>query len=335
MRTLFSKGFVVLFSALFLITSCSDDDDQNTTTTDPGPASLTATLAADARFTILVDALQRTGLDATLDASGTYTVFAPTNTAFAAALDELELDDLDALEAALGMDALRNVLLYHVLGAKVMAADVSTGYVSTLATNDDDDALSAYIEVAGMVKLNGVSEVEETDIMASNGVAHVIKAVILPMSITDLIAVNSNYSSLVTALTVADGSLDSVLSVGGDFTVFAPDNGAFDDVVAATPNVNDLNELVAALGTDGLATVLLYHVTNGVILAGDLPNLSSNTVSTLAVDAGGTSLTWDLNLGTEVSITDGSMATDDAVVTEVDIVATNGAIHFIDAVLLP
>ncbi len=329
------KGFIMLFSAMFILTACSDDDDQNPNP-NPGPESLTATIADDARFTTLVDALQRTGLDMTLDGNGTFTVFAPTNDAFAAALTALQLQDLDALENALGTDGLRNVLLYHVLGAEVRAADVATGYVSTAASNDDGDPLSAYIEVSSVVTLNGTAEVRETDIVASNGVAHVIDAVILPISIYELVALNANYTSLVTALGVADGDIDSVLTATGtNYTLFAPDNGAFDDLIAAIPDVNDLNELVAALGTDGLATVLLYHATSGIVLSSDLPNLSSNTVPSLASDGMGGFFTFDLDLGTEVRIIDGSSTTDPSTLTETDIIGTNGAIHFMDAVILP
>lgn len=336
MRTLLHKGFILLLGGLFLTTACSDDDDQNTTT-NPGPSSLTTTLAADARFSILVDALERTGLDATLDANGSYTVFAPTDDAFIRALNDLELNDLDELENTLGNDGLRNVLLYHVLGAEVAAADVSTGYISTSATNADGDPLSAYIETGSIVVLNGNSQVIETDLMASNGIAHVVSEVLLPLSITNLIAVNSNYSSLVTALGAADGNLDSVLADNANnYTVFAPDNDAFAAVIAATPGVNDLNDLVAALGTDGLATVLLYHVTGGIILSADLPGLSSNTVTTLAPDGNGGNFTFDLDLGAnEVQIIDSSPDTDNATITEVDIVGSNGAIHLINAVLLP
>lgn len=336
MRTILPKGIAVLLSALFLTTACSDDDDQNNTSTNPSPSSLTATLADDARFSTLVDALERTGLDENLDGNGTYTVFAPTNDAFAGALTDLQLQDLDELENALGTDGLRNVLLYHVLGSKVVAADVSTGYLATAGTNEDGDPLSAYISVGMDVMLNGSAKVEETDIMASNGVAHVINAVILPLSVAELASVNPNYSTLVTALGAADGSLDSVLTAPGAYTVFAPDNDAFVDLINALPDVNDLNELVAALGTDGLANVLLYHVAGGIILSTDIPNLSSNTVPSLAGDGNGGFFSFDLDIGaSEIKIIDGSTTTDPATIEAADIIGTNGVIHGISAVILP
>lgn len=314
------------------LTSCSDDDD-NDQNPEPGPKSLTATIADDNRFTTLVDALQRTGLDQTLDEAGTYTVFAPTNDAFGNALTALGYNSLDELETALTTAGLRNVLLYHVLGAEVMAADVSTGYASTAATNGDGDALSLFINTSAGVVINDAATVRETDITATNGVAHVIDAVILPLSVAGLASVNPNYSSLVAALGAADGGLDAILA--GDaaqYTVFAPNNAAFDAVIAATPGVNDLNGLVAALGTDVLATVLLYHVVDGTVLAGDL---SAGPVPTLASDGMGGNLSITVNIGADVTITDGNSDSPDATVTATDFVGTNGAVHAINGVLLP
>jgi len=332
MKSFLKKGLILAMSSMMFLSSCSDDDnnDQNP---DPGPQSLTATLAADARFSVLVDALQRTGLDATLDASGTYTVFAPTDAAFTTALGDLGYNSLDELEAALTTAGLRNVLLYHVLGAEVMAADVSTGYASTAATNADGDALSLFINAGSEVLINDAATVRETDINASNGVAHVIDAVILPLSVYGLIQVNPDYSSLEAALGLADGNLDDVLS--GDaaqYTLFAPNNAAFDTVVANTPGVNNLGELVAALGTDVLSTVLLYHVVDGTVLAADL---STGSVNTLASDGMGGQLDIFINIGTEVNIIDDNNDTQDAVVTGTDFVGTNGAMHTISSVLLP
>ncbi len=332
MKSFLKKGLILAMSSMMFLSSCSDDDnnDQNP---DPGPQSLTATLAADARFSVLVDALQRTGLDATLDASGTYTVFAPTDAAFTTALGDLGYNSLDELEAALTTAGLRNVLLYHVLGAEVMAADVSTVYASPAATNADGDALSLFINAGSEVLINDAATVRETDINASNGVAHVIDAVILPLSVYGLIQVNPDYSSLEAALGLADGNLDDVLS--GDaaqYTLFAPNNAAFDTVVANTPGVNNLGELVAALGTDVLSTVLLYHVVDGTVLAADL---STGSVNTLASDGMGGQLDIFINIGTEVNIIDDNNDTQDAVVTGTDFVGTNGAMHTISSVLLP
>jgi len=316
---------------MFILTSCSDDDD-DVVVPPAAPKSLTATIVGDARFTILVDALTRTGLDATLDAAGTFTVFAPTNDAFSVLLADLGLADLDALEAALTTPGLANVLLYHVLGTEARAADVSQGYYSTASANSAGNALSLYAAVGANVVLNDVATVTETDITASNGVAHVIDRVLLPLSVHGLVALNSEYSSLGTALSLADGDLDDVLAGdAGRYTVFAPNNAAFDSAVALL-GFNDLADLVAGLGTDGLANVLLYHVVSGDVLAGDL---STGSVPTLSTSMG-VSLEFIVNVSASgVSIIDNNMATGDATVTGTDVIGTNGALHFINAILLP
>jgi transforming growth factor-beta-induced protein len=325
MRKLLFSSLLLAFSSMFILTGCSDDDDDQ-----PAPAapkSLTQTVAGDARFSILVDALTRTGLDATLDAAGTYTVFAPTNEAFTALLGDLQLADLDALEAALTTAGLRDVLLYHVLGVTAKASDVSTGYYSTASVNSAGNNLSLYAAVGSDVVLNDVATVTQTDITASNGVAHVIDAVILPLSVHGLVALNSDYSSLGAALSLADGNLDEVLAGNaGRYTVFAPNNTAFDDLVAATAGVSNLAELVSALG------VLLYHVVSGDVLSGDL---STGNVNTLA-DNMGTPFTFFVNVNSAgVSIIDNNNDSDDAGVTGTDVIGTNGALHFVNAVLLP
>ena len=331
MRKLLFSSLLLAFSSMFILTGCSDDDDDQ-----PAPAapkSLTQTVAGDARFSILVDALTRTGLDATLDAAGTYTVFAPTNEAFTALLDDLQLADLDALEAALTTAGLRDVLLYHVLGVTAKASDLATGYYSTASVNSAGNNISLHASVGTNVVINGFAAVTQADITASNGVAHVINGVIIPLSVYSLVAINSDYSSLGAALSLADGNLDEVLGGNaGRYTVFAPNNAAFDDLVAATPGVNNLAELVSAIGTDGLAQVLLYHVVGGDVLAGDL---STGNVNTLAENMG-TALTFFVNINsTGVSIIDNNSDTDDATVTGTDIIGTNGALHFVNAVLLP
>jgi transforming growth factor-beta-induced protein len=147
-----------------------------------------------------------------------------------------------------------------------------------------------------------------------------------------LVALNSEYSSLGTALSLADGDLDDVLAGdAGRYTVFAPNNAAFDSAVALL-GFNDLADLVAGLGTDGLASVLLYHVVSGDVLAGDL---STGSVPTLSTSMG-VSLEFIVNVSSSgVSIIDNNMATSDATVTGTDVIGTNGALHFINAILLP
>lgn len=315
-----------------LFTGCSEEDDDNNNNQNDTP-TLSGLVSGDARFSILADALSRTGLDVTLDGSGSFTVFAPNDAAFAALFSDLGVADLDEALNTLGEEAISNILLYHVLDSEVRAGDVSTGYVSSLGVNANNHRLSIYINAGSGVVLNGVASVVNTDLVASNGVAHEIDFVITPLNIYQLIAVNDDFSSLEAALGLADGNLDLVLGDTNTFTLFAPNNAAFDTVVANTPGVGDLVELVDALGTDVLADVLLYHVVAGEVRAADL---STGNVSTAASDGMGGNLTFFVNVGTNgVSIVDGSSTTNDANVTQTDITGINGAVHFLDAVLLP
>jgi transforming growth factor-beta-induced protein len=130
--------------------------------------------SSDERFTILVDAVVKADLATALSADGPYTVFAPTNDAFEALFAALGVNGIDDLTK----DQLTPILLYHVVGGKVMAADVSTGTVATL---NENASLDVKVSKKG-VKINKNTNVIITDIEGSNGVIHVIDAVLVPSS---------------------------------------------------------------------------------------------------------------------------------------------------------
>ena len=127
---------------------------------------------ADERFSILVEAVSKAGLLDALSADGPYTVFAPTNDAFEILFNDLGINGVEDLTA----EQLTPILLYHVVGAKVMAADVSTGKVSTL----NEDAWLAIIADDSGVTINESTNVIITDVEGSNGVIHVIDKVLIP-----------------------------------------------------------------------------------------------------------------------------------------------------------
>jgi transforming growth factor-beta-induced protein len=130
--------------------------------------------SSDERFTILVDAVVKADLVSALSAEGPYTVFAPTNDAFEALFAALGVSGIDDLTK----DQLTPILLYHVVSGKVMAADVSTGMVPTL---NDKASLDVKVSKKG-VKIDKNANVIITDIEGSNGVVHVIDAVLIPSS---------------------------------------------------------------------------------------------------------------------------------------------------------
>ena len=324
MKTFQFKLGTILLAGSMIFSSCEKEE----VITTPTPELLTIAATADqaGNFTILLDALTRTGLAATMaDPSQSLTVFAPTDAAFMDLLNELGLSSLDEVESALGNDGLKNVLLYHVLGAEVTSSMVTTGYVSSLGTNGTMDPLSIYANTSNGVMLNDRASVTTADVMASNGVIHIIDKVILPLTIYQLLEINADYATLTAALGIADGDLDVLTSdaAAGPFTLFAPNENAF-GMLLTELMIADVSALVAALGTDGLADVLTYHVVAGNINSDEVPSGAVATVN-------GDDITFDLSSG--VMITDARMRTSNVV--EVDIQGTNGVIHAISKVILP
>lgn len=132
---------------------------------------IVAVAAGNPDFSTLVAAVTAAGLVETLQGAGPFTVFAPNNEAFAA----LPAGLVDKLLLPENKDTLVKILTYHVVSGKVMAADVTAGDVPSVEGSNITVAVEG-----GTVTLNGSSKVIATDVAASNGVIHVIDAVILP-----------------------------------------------------------------------------------------------------------------------------------------------------------
>jgi transforming growth factor-beta-induced protein len=257
----------------------------------------------DGRFTALVEAVQAAGLVDALKGEGPLTVFAPTDDAFAA----LPEGTLAALHS--DVSALSNILLYHVAAGKYMAADVLASD-SLLSLQGQYASFSTDMD---KVMIDN-AQIILTDIEASNGVIHVIDAVILPETrdIVDIAVEDGRFETLVAAVGAA-GLVDA-LKADGPLTVFAPTDDAF----AALPE-GTIEGLLEDIPT--LTNILLYHVVDGKVMAADVVELSE--AETL--------------LGENVSIMveDGKVMINESQVIITDIEASNGVIHVIDAVLLP
>ena len=287
-----------------------------TATPEPMLSDIVDTAVADGRFTTLVAAVQAAELVDTLKGEGPFTVFAPTDDAFAA----LPEGTLDSLLLPENKQALTDILLYHVVSGKVMAADVTALTSATTVLGKD---VTVKVDM-GNVYIND-AQVVITDIATSNGVIHVINAVLLPPAdeasmeekntIVDIAVADGRFTTLVAALTAAD--LVETLSGEGPFTVFAPTDDAFAALPAGT-----LDTLLLPESKQALTDILLYHVVSGKVMAADVVTLSGATTV----------------LGKDVTITvkDGKVFLNDTVqVIITDIEASNGVIHVIDAVLLP
>ncbi|MBF8456199.1 fasciclin domain-containing protein [Kaistella sp. G5-32] len=318
MKHLF-KTFAVLFCASILTYSCASKEDQTTMDT---PKSIYELASSDSDLSSLRAAIDKAGLSATLNGAGTFTVFAPSNAAFSAFLTANGFASLNDVPN----DLLKQVLLNHVLATKVMAAQVTTGYVSTLAKGAASSTrnLSMFINTASGVKINGVSNVTKTDIMATNGVIHKVDAVIgLPTIVTHAVA-NPNFSSLVTALTRPDQpNFVSILggTTSSPFTVFAPTNMAFTGLLAELGLAN-----LGAIPGATLTEVLKYHVVAGANVAST--DITNNMVVTTFQGE-----TFKITTTGGVKITDHNNRISNVIATDVQ--CTNGIIHVIDKVLLP
>lgn len=265
-----------------------------------GSKNIVQTAVAAGQFKTLVKAVEAAGLADTLSGNGPFTVFAPTDEAFA----KLPQGALESLLK--NPEALKSVLLYHVIPGKVMAADVVK-----LSTAKTALGQSVQIDTSKGVRLENATVVK-TDITASNGVIHVIDTVIMPKrDIIEAARAAGSFTTLLTAIEAA--GLTDTLRGDGPFTVFAPTNDAF----AKLPK-----ETLDALLKDKarLTSILTYHVVPGKVLAADVVKLTeAKTVQGQSV---------------RISAADG-VTVDKAKVLKTDVPATNGVIHVIDTVIIP
>lgn len=295
----------VIAIGMLTFTSCDKDDNNDDNNMNNTSKSITATASADPQFSILVEALAKAELASTLDQSGTFTVFAPTNTAFNALFEKLKVSGIDQLSK----EALKPILLYHVLGAKAVSSGLSSGYVSTLSPAVGGRYVSLKVDVMSGVKLNSSAMVSKADILASNGVIHVIDQVLLPPTVGDLAIANSSFTTLVSALTNA-GLVSAVTDPKATLTVFAPTNEAF--------------AKLSSVPSD-LKPILLYHVLGSTVYANQVSTSYAKTLSTFMTKP------MDIYLNT----TSGVKVNNTATVALADVVGTNGVIHVIDNVLIP
>ena len=290
-----------------LLQACGGSDDEH----QPNIVELAQ---SNPDLSILAEAVVAAGLAPTLS-TGTITVFAPTNAAFAALLSELGVTK-DALLA--NRPLLTAVLTYHVLGSKVARADVPLGKAITPVSGG-----FFKIESANGLKItdgrNRVSTITATDIQASNGVVHLVDRVLLPAD-KDIVATASalpDFSILVEAVVAA--GLVNTLQGAGPFTVLAPTNAAF----AALLTELGVSKAALLADTALLTKVLTYHVVPARVLKAELP------VNTAIATVQGQSFTVNASL----VITDQTLRTSGLAAT--DVFTSNGVIHVVDRVLLP
>jgi transforming growth factor-beta-induced protein len=267
-------------------------------------------------LTTLVTALTKyPDLVSTLSGTGTFTVFAPTNAAFASLLSAIGQTSLDDIPESV----LKSVLQYHVISTgTVRSTQLSNGDVTTVSGEKIN------VNVTSGVKLNTNTNVVKADVSATNGVVHVIDAVLVPPTITPVVGTivapayfNKNFSTLVAAVVQA-GLLPTLLSSTNQLTLFAPTNAAFAaaGITALPPNT--------PAGNATLTSILTYHVISG-----------TSEITAANIASGPSSAT---TLGGKIYLSKGDAGVfinGKTKVTATDIQGSNGIVHVIDRTLTP
>ena len=335
-----SNGVVHIIDKVLLPQAIIDALNNGEMTNENG--TLVDVVVATEALSILEAAVIKAGLAETLASEGPFTVFAPTDDAFVSLLELLgdDYNGLDDFDTDAEIALLKDILLYHVIAAKVLAADLAAGTVPTaLAENSVEVIASDETFVIGDASdIN--ANITATDIMASNGVAHTIDKVLLPQTAIDFVAsiqlkniVNTavatdDLSLLVDALVQADAGLVETLNGDGPFTVFAPTNAAFASLLEV---LGDDFKSLADFDTEEekalLVKVLTYHVVAGTAaFSTDLSD--GQTIETFQKENVGISIS---DSGVEIIDATGT----NAKVITADVKASNGVVHIIDKVLLP
>ena len=302
-------------SALTLVAACGGGSD------DPPVPNIVQTAQADPQFSILVEAVVAADLAGTLSGNGPFTVFAPTNAAFAALLTELGTTK-EALLA--NKPLLTAVLTYHVLPTRVLRAQVPAGKAITTVQGGifKIDAVSSGLQITD--GRNRTAAITRTDIAASNGVIHVIDRVLLPADKTIVQTAQAlaagappQFTILVEALGAA--GLVNSLNGTGPFTVFAPTDAAF----AALLGELGITRQALLADTALLTRVLTYHVLPARVLKADI--VPATPITTLQGQ------TFTVTPALAIADQRGRSAN----ILATDVLASNGVIHVIDRVILP
>jgi len=282
---------------------------------DPEP-NVVEVAQGDPQFSILAEAVVAADLAPALSGPGPLTVFAPTDAAFAALLTELGVTKAQLLA---DKTLLRSVLQYHVLSANVPSSAVPLGKPVTPLQGGIfkvDKVGTGLVITDGR---NRQARITAADVMASNGVIHVIDRVLLPADKTLVATAQAlpDFSILVEAVVAAD--LVNTLNAAGPYTVFAPTNAAFAKLLAELGVTKE--QLLA--NKPLLTQVLTYHVLPARVLKAEVP------VGSAITTVQGQTFTVDASL----AITDARGRK--AAISATDVLASNGVIHVVDTVILP
>lgn len=308
-------GFLVIVG----FSSCSSDDDAGTPI-DSFPTTFEI-ISNSENHTVLTSLILETGLNEVLD-SGTFTVFAPDDNAF---------EGIDATQFS--EEELSNLLLNHVITGNAESQNLSNGYIETNARESfsgNDYRINMLITLTDGVRLNGASTVTNPDLVANNGVVHVVDELIPIPDMVTFATADPQFETLVEAITREDQPdfVDILSTPAGEepapFTLFAPNNDAFQSTLAFLISQETGIESLEDLPQETLEEAISLHlVAGGNVRASDL---TSGPLEML----GGT-IEIDTNNGVTITDANGREIT----VLTSDVQTSNGVLHVIDNVILP
>ncbi len=328
-NTAFGKNFNTAFSKTFNVNS------QSVTNKISLPLNLITVVSKLPFFSALTAAVVKTGLASTL-ASPDFkeTVFAPIDAAFAKLPAPFNnAANINAITDQSQIDALKNILLYHVLGTEVLSKQIASGRSSTTtlkpvgSSNDNTVYLS---KEYGLLALNGNTLVLIPDLVLSNAVVHVIDNVLAfpSQNIAQIAVGNSGLTVLVAALVKTN--LVGVFQNAGDFTVFAPTDAAFAKLPAPFNTAANISAITDQTQIDALANILKYHVIASRYFSLDFGFFG--TVTTIAAAPNNTLIGL---LGLNRAYVKGDQNKTFAYAYPANILATNGVVHVVNQVLQP
>lgn len=299
-------SLLVVLAAAVVLVSCEDDDD---VIDDDPVGTIYEEIAGANNYTILEAAINKAGLQSTLEGSGSFTIFAPNDNAFVSA----GITDLDEYSA----DELAAILQYHVVDSEIDFA--------ALSGQEEVETLNGTLYVTPFNDnnfLNARAGFLQADAEATNGVIHVIDRVLFPPEneISAIITESDGLSLLEEALQQV--GVENVLTGSGPYTIFAPSDDAFTALFDEL-DITNINEL----SDEQLMDILQYHIVSDRVFSTELVAGDQGTLlgQNFAIDFEGNSIV----------IVDDNETSEDAVVVAGDFLGTNGIVHIVDEVLLP
>ncbi|MBS1596858.1 MAG: fasciclin domain-containing protein [Bacteroidetes bacterium] len=319
MKIKFSPGIISLFTAAFIMMVAFNACNKSTASTGPAPGttSVSSILKNASDATIFATAMARVHLDTVFNGAGPFTVFVPTDAAFAASgVTFATINNLSD-------DSLRKFLLYHTVAANLLSSNLPAGPNAKIVTAGGDSIFVT--NVSNSIYVNGVPLLA-ADVLANNGVIHALQRALIPPrgNIVKTLQSDTSFSFLSAAITRASqGTTDitSLLTNNAPYTIFAPINNAFRSAgFATTDDINNAN-------ADSIANIVLYHILPARIFSTDMTSgQAAKTLNDSSVLFG---------LSTNVRQIKGNQNSAPANTLAINVMATNGVVFVIDQLLEP